>query len=393
MSSDSRLVLMFQRLLPGRSGVRSTSALVVMIAAALSIGPAALRAQSTKPQWQADWDKILEGAKKEGKVVVSVPASAELRKKTEEAFEKRFPGVDVELMPARGASNVNRIMEESKAGVHYVDVHIGGSNSIVTGLLQGKVLENLAPVMILPEVKEAKNWWGGHLWADQGQRYIYMFQAYLTETLWYNTQVMKPEEVTSYDDLLRPKWKGKISILDPRTPGSGDSGWAFLWAIKGEYYLRKLAAQDLMIGRNQRQLAESLAKGKAAISVGLSYYVYLPFIQAGLPVKSLPAPKEGIYGSSGSGNLGIIKGTTHPNAMKLFVNWLLSREGQEIFGRAMGQASRRLDVDTTWTKQFGHIAAKEAVSVERFLTLENQTEEKIYKVRDPAAALARALFD
>ena len=350
-------------------------------------------AQSPKPARQGEWDKTVEAAKREGKVVVSVPASAELRKKLEEGFEKKFPGVDLELLSARGSSNINRILEESRAGLHYFDAHIGGTNSMVTGLLQARVLDSLGPSMILPEVKDPKNWWGGHIWADKSQRYIYMFQAYLTETVWYNSQVVKAEEVASYDDLLRPKWKGKIALLDPRTPGSGDSTWAFLWAIKGEDYLKKLAQQNLMIGRNQRQLAEALAKGKAALSVGLSYYVFQPFVQAGLPVKSLSAPKEGNYASSGSGNLGILVDAPHPNATILYVNWLLSQEGQEVFSKAMGQATRRLDVDTGWTRQFGHTAAKEVLTLERFFALENQSEEKIYKVREPAAALARRLFD
>lgn len=350
-------------------------------------------AQSSKPAWQVEWEKAANGAKKEGKVVVSVPASAELRKQLEENFEKRFPGTDLELLPARGSSNINRILEENRAGVHYFDAHIGGTNSMVTGLLQAKVLESIGPSMILPEVKDPKNWWGGHIWADRDQRYIYMFQAYLTETLWYNTQALKAEEVASYDDLLRPTFKKRIAILDPRTPGSGDSTWAFLWSIKGEEYLKKLADQKLIIGRNQRQVAETLAKGKAVLSIGLSYYVFLPFVQSGLPLKPLPVPKEGTYASSGSGNMGILKDAPHPNATRLFVNWLLSREGQELFSKAMGQATRRLDVDTAWTKEYGHISAKEVLTLERFFELENQSEEKIDKVRKPAAALARRLFD
>lgn len=378
---------------PVRHIVKGIVGLVLAVALTVWSHPPLAAAQAARPDWQAEWDKVLEAAKKEGKVVVSVPASSELRKKMEETFEKRFPGIDLELLPARGASNINRILEESKAGVHYFDVHIGGTNSMVTGLLPAKVLESIAPLMILPEVKETKNWWAGHIWADRAQQYIYMFQAYLTETLWYNAQALKAEEVTSYDDLLRPAFKGRIAMLDPRTPGSGDSTWAFLWSIKGEEYLKKLAEQKLILGRNQRQLAESLAKGKAVLSIGLSYYVYLPFVQAGLPVKSLGALKEGIYGSSGSGNLAVLKDAPHPNAKRLFVNWLLSREGQEIFSRAMGQATRRFDVDTSWTKEYGHISAKEVLSPERFFALENQSEEKIDKVRKPAAALARKLFD
>lgn len=367
--------------------------LIYFFAVGCVLLPAEALAQTSQPAWQAEWGRILEAAKKEGKVVVSIPASAELRKGMEEVFQKRFPGIELELLAARGASNTNRIIEERKAGVHYFDLHIGGTNSIITGFLAERALQAVSPFMITPEVKDPKNWWGGHIWADKARQYVYMFQAYITETVWQNADLVKPGEIASYDDLLRPKWKGKIAILDPRTPGSGDSTWGFLWSIKGEEYLKKLVAQELVIGRNQRQLAESVAKGKAALSIGLSYYVYQPFIKAGLPVKPIPAPKEGFYASSGSGNLAILKNNPHPNATKLFVDWLLSREGQEIFTRTMGQATRRLDVDTSWTKQFGHTAAKEVITPERFFVLENQSEEKILTVREPAAALARKLLD
>ncbi|PYJ68080.1 MAG: hypothetical protein DME76_13480, partial [Verrucomicrobia bacterium] len=87
-----------------------------------------------------------------------------------------------------------------------------------------------------------------------------------------------------------------------------------------------------------------------------------------------------------------LKKAPHPNAAKVYVNWLLSREGQEVFSNAMGQPTRRLDVDTAWTKQFGHIAAKDVLTPKRFFELENQSEEVIKTVRIPATALARKLL-
>jgi iron(III) transport system substrate-binding protein len=350
-------------------------------------------AQTPKLAWQMEWEKTLAAARQEGKVVVSIPTSAELRKALETGFQKEFSGIDLELSAARGASNINKILEEQRAGVYRVDLHMGGTSSIITGLLAQNLLEPVLPRLILPQVREAKNWWGGHLWADNAHQYIYSFLAYLTETLWYNSNRVKAEDVASYDDLLDPRWKGEIAILDPRTAGSGESTWAFLWRVKGESYLRKLASQDMLVGRNLRQLAEALVKGKVSLSIGVSYYTYLPFIKAGLPVKPLPAPKEGIYASTGSGNIVALKNAPHPNAAKVFLNWLLSRDGQLAVSQALGQPTRRLDVDTQWTKEFGHVAAKEALTPEKFQQLENQSEEIVRKVREPAAALARKLFD
>jgi hypothetical protein len=78
--------------------------------------PALSLSQTAKPNWQVEWEKTLEAAKREGKVVVSVPTSAELRKELEAGFQKKFPGIALELSVARGASNINRIVEETKGG-------------------------------------------------------------------------------------------------------------------------------------------------------------------------------------------------------------------------------------------------------------------------------------
>jgi iron(III) transport system substrate-binding protein len=349
-------------------------------------------AQSGKGSSHSEWEKTVEAAKREGTVVVSIPTSAELRKAMEAAFHKRFDGIKLELVASRGSAGVTRMLEEKRAGLHYFDAHVGGTSSIVTGLLRADVLEPLLPWMVLPEVQEPKHWWAGHVWADNAQKYVYVFLGYLTETIWYNTNLVKPEEVTTYDHLLEPKWKGKIVILDPRTAGSGESMWAFLWRTKGENYLRKLVAQDMVVGRNLRQLAETVARDKASLSIGVSYYSYLPFIKAGLPVKPLPVPKEGIYASSGSGNLVVLKHAPHPNATKVFVNWLLSKEGQTVFTKAMGQPTRRFDVETQWTREFGHVAAKEVLTPAKFHELENQSEEIVVKFREPASDLADQLF-
>jgi iron(III) transport system substrate-binding protein len=341
---------------------------------------------------QSEWNKTIEAGKKEGKVVISVPSSAELRKEIERVFEQRF-GIDAELIAGRAASIVGKIQQEFKSGVRNFDVHMGGSESMVTSLLSEGILDLFEPAMILPEIKDPKIWWGGHIWVDNGKRHIYSSQAYQTENMWYNTDQVKPEEIRSFNDLLNPKWIGKIGYLDPRTPGSGTSIWSFLWQLKGEGYLKKLAAQKMFIGRDQRQLAENLAKGKIALVVGLTYYSFLPFIKAGLPVKPLPNPRDEVYVSGGSGHIGIIKAAPHPNATKVFVNWFLGKEGQEIFSKAMGQGTRRLDVDTQWLKEFGVIAAKDSLTPDQYPKLENQSEEKVLKVREPAAELARKLLD
>ena len=365
---------------------------LLALGVALLLQGAIALAQSSQPPRAADWDKIVEAGRKEGKVVASIPPSAELRKLMELTFPKRY-GIGVEFVPARGGNIIRRMVDEAKAGVQYFDIHIGGTESAITGLLPENVLEPAEPLFVLPEVKDPKQWWGGHIWVDNAKRYIYAFVAYQTVSLWSNTDLYKPTEFKSFDDLLTPKLQGKIGISDPRTPGSGSSMWSYMNYIKGEEFLKRFAAQKLFVTRDLRLLAENLARGKIAVTSGIGYSEFLPFIKAGLPVTPLPVPKEGLYVSGGYGHLMIFKNQPHPNATKVFVNWLLGRDGQELFSRGMGVGSRRFDVDTKWLKEFGVIAAKDVpLTLEQFHKLENQSEEKIYKVREPGAAVARKLL-
>ena len=354
--------------------------------------PLVTGAQTAKPAGQTDWDRTIELARKEGRVVVSLTTSAELRAAIEKQFEKRF-GIDVEPVVGRATSVIRKIIDESRAGVGYVDVHIGGSESVITGLLPEGILQAVEPAMMLPEVRDPKQWWGGHLWIDNAKRFAYTTMAHLSETLWYNPQRLKGEEFHSFDDLLDEKFKGKIGFLDPRTPGSGGSLWAYLRDIKGEEYLKRLVGQRLFISRDQRILAENLAKGTSSIVMGLGYYSFATFIKSGLPIQALPTPKEGTYVSGGSGHLVILKNAPHANAGNLFANWFLSKEGQDIYGKALGQGSRRFDVDTRWLRDIGIAAAKDVITIEQYYKRENQSEDKINRSREPAAALARKLFD
>ncbi len=127
--------------------------------------------------------------------------------------------------------------------------------------------------------------------------------------------------------------------------------------------------------------------------MGLGYYSHAPFKKAGLPVQALPTPKEGTYISGGSGHLVALKNPPHPNAAKIFINWFLGREGQDVYSRALGQGTRRLDVDTKWLREIGIIAAKDIVTIDQYYKRENQSEDKINRVREPSAALARKLLD
>jgi ABC-type Fe3+ transport system substrate-binding protein len=111
-----------------------------------------------------------------------------------------------------------------------------------------------------------------------------------------------------------------------------------------------------------------------------------------LPLKPVPAPKEGLPASNSFGVIGIVKNPPHPNATKVFINWFLSREGQDWYGRIMENGTRRLDVDTKWLKEIGVNAAKDALTLQEYHRLRNHLEDKYTKVRVPAGKFAGAIL-
>src|SRR4030095_15778514 len=135
------------------------------------LGAGRSHAAHAKQSPAGEWERTVEAARKEGKVVVSVPASAELRRGIEKVFKQRF-GIDAELNTGSAASIVGKSRQESKSGSPYFDLHMGGGESMITGLLSEGILAPLEPAMMLKEIKDPNNWWGGHIWLDNAQRYI-----------------------------------------------------------------------------------------------------------------------------------------------------------------------------------------------------------------------------
>jgi iron(III) transport system substrate-binding protein len=336
-----------------------------------------------------EWSTALQGARKEGKVVVGIAPSAELRKGLEEVFGSRFPGIDLELVPARGPVLVNRVANESRAKVKYFDVLLPGAEPPLPHVDQG-LWEQLEAHLVLDEVKNPRNWWGGHIWIDNltTRRYVYGYLAYISASIWYNPTHINPADIQYSSDLLKPQLKAKIGFVDPRNPGSGQLWWSFWWKTQGEEFLTKLLAQNTTMSTDLRQIAEALAKGRHAITIGASYYSFQPFVEAGLPVKPLPHVKDGNPVANGNGALVVVKDPPHPNAAKVFVNWFLSREGQDFYGKAMRMGTRRLDVDTKWLNEFGVEATKDFMSLEDYYRQELHLQSTSLKVLKPARELA-----
>jgi iron(III) transport system substrate-binding protein len=311
---------------------------------ALLLAPPAL---AQTGDWKQPWDELLAAAKKEGRVVVSGPPSQELRQALPPAFKARF-GVTLEYLGGRSAEVATRLRAERAAGINTMDLMISGIQTMATILYREKMLDPLRPALLLPEVTDGTKWKSGKLWfSDPDDQYVLRLCNTVTSTLEINTHEVKPDDLRSMRDLLDPRWKGKISLQDPTVPGSGSNQAAQLYLQFGEDFVRRLYLdQKPAISRDTRQMSDWLLRGTYPISFGAVDGEVEHLNKEGWPVLPLYSLSDwpGTT-TAGFGQIALLSHAPHPNAAKLFANWIASKEGSEIFARALNVVPARNDID------------------------------------------------
>jgi iron(III) transport system substrate-binding protein len=302
----------------------------------------------------AEWDQLVAAAKAEGKVVVYGPPTAETRDQIPAAFEKRF-GIPMEYLAVAGGDAATRVTSEHGAGVYTADVMIAGADSMFRFLAAGGQVENdtmgvlapLRPALILPEVTDPSKYRNGKLWfADPEGRFILRIVNFVYTPVFLNTNQVRVADITSWHDLLKPQYKGKIAGADPTNVGSGPGlpTASFLYVTQGEQFLRDFyLGQDPFFNTNFRVLADHLASGAHPIVYSLQTQEYVRLVDDGFPVAE--AENVAGYSSAGYGFLGLLNRAPHPNAAKLFLNWMGTREALQIYQDTQGYPSTRNDVD------------------------------------------------
>jgi ABC-type Fe3+ transport system substrate-binding protein len=298
------------------------------------------------------FDHFVDGAKKEGRVVVWGPPGELIRKAMVEGFQKAFPNIAIEYSGARGGEQATRIKAERDGGVYTVDVMLNGTTTAITQMKPMKALDPITPALMLPEVTNGKNWRGGRLeFSDEATRLNLVFSTIVNTPVVYNPRLAKPGELDELSKLLDPKWKGKFVVNDPLPSGSGNVTFRWIWRVlgpeKAENYYRRIRANAATADRDQRRQIEWVAQGKYAFLLAPSDGVLGQLIERGLKVGIVPEFKDyGTYVTASFGSAMLLNKRPHPNAAAVFLNWVLSKEGQTAWSRAMEHVSRRLDVPT-----------------------------------------------
>jgi iron(III) transport system substrate-binding protein len=219
---------------------------------------------------------------------------------------------------------------------------------MATILYKEKLLDPIKPLLILPEVLDGSKWKKGKLWfMDPEQRYVLRLFSTESEEFSINTAQVKPDSLRSARDLLDPKWKGKIATHDPTVPGTGSNQAARFYVQFGEDFVKKLYIdQKPMMSRDERQLTDWLLRGTYPIVFGVDDAKIEEMRKEGMPVMAIHGlPDLPGTVAVGNGLVGLFKDAPHPNAAKLFINWLASREGLEVYARAVKWSPTRNDID------------------------------------------------
>ncbi len=301
--------------------------------------------KETKPN--LDWQSTVQAAENEGQVSIYGPTGTAVRNACMQ-FSKAYPKIRLLYTGIGGAMSGPRIVGEQKAGIYTADLYIGGANTPLTALLPGDSLDPLKPALLRPEVTDASRWFAGRLhWIDPQQKYILQFAGKITPAISYNTKLVNPAEFTSYYDLLNPKWRGKIIAWDPYRSGSGSGDYIF-WYYSPDlgpgFVTKFFSKQQVVMSANGLQMANWLADGRYAVGVGIDSVFIAQAKSQGLPVAMITHDlKEGNYMSSGHSTISLLHNAPHPNAAKVYINWLLSKAGQEAVQEFAKLPSLRTD--------------------------------------------------
>lgn len=286
------------------------------------------------------WEKVAEAARKEGTLTVySVHLVGDVATKVIQAFNKRT-GLRVEIVSGPSATALERVKTERRAGSQIGSVMTGNASMFLAAKADGLNQS----IGYLPELKKK---------IPEGIRFeplvdkeghVLAFAAN-TGSVWVNTNLVRPgTEPRSWRDLLKPEWKGKIAMGDPNLMPTANQIYVPLTnrGLLDDAYFRALGKQELQFQSSSRMDFAALSRGQALLTFGGSAPSAGPFVAEGAPIKAIDMA-EGVV-TIRSSVVALVQGAPHPNAGRLFLNWLYSPEGQTIVLGTIGLMGFRKDV-------------------------------------------------
>ena len=268
--------------------------------------------------------QLVRDAQREGRLVWWTTTNLDLSQRILERFEKKYPSVKTELFRAGRGPLLNKILAEALAGRHAWDV-LSGSGEMYSPLMERK--------LVVPYRSPEGKAYDGSMVGRDGEWIAYHTNSYV---LGMNTRMVKSEQAPrSYEALLDAKWKdGKISLDSDAYPVL--IGLSQAWGKeKAINYLKRLAAQNPVVKRGNDERVQLTAAGEyplvMAYASGISRVA-----QKGAPMEWLALDPVVVQVNP----LQVAARAPHPNAARLFTDFALSKEGQEMVRSGLREPAR-----------------------------------------------------
>ena len=285
---------------------------------------------NTGAAWaQANPDpKLIEGAKKEGEVIWYTTMTLDQSKPVVDRFQQKYPFIKPELFRTGGGPILNKILTEARGGRYAWDVVVG-RGEMVLPLMERKLLASY----LSPETKMIDS----DLVDKEGFWTAYYVNAYV---LGYNTKLVKKDDVPkTYEALLDPKWKGRQISVDTEAYGMLQ-GLIGLWGKeKAVAYFKRLAAQDAVPKRGNTERVQLAVAGEYPLILAYNQTIER-MTQRRAPIDWVPLEPAVVQVNPAM----VAAKAPHPNAARLFLDFILSKEGGEML-RSFQRIPVRKDVE------------------------------------------------
>ncbi|QTX04407.1 ABC transporter substrate-binding protein [Agromyces archimandritae] len=273
------------------------------------------------------YDRAFEDDKTE--IVIYGP-SVSTSKPMFDAFSERFPGITVLPQDAPDSQTLTKLEAEAQTGSRVADLFTGGGPTTAQAAAEPGICTN-AEIKTAPADFEVP-------YANDGRLLPFAYRYF---TFIYNTDAVDEAEAPkTWEELLDPKWTGKLVIGDPTVAGGLRYLLAGLQAPEaedefGEAYLRKLIEQDLVIGTSESAVPADVAAGRGDVGIGVFSGYYAVQKAKGAPL-GIVFPLEDGGNFLTTSSVCYIEDAPHADAALLYLNWLFTEEGQETLAEVDG---------------------------------------------------------
>ena len=273
---------------------------------------------------------LVERAKKEGTLMLYSSMNAPDVNQLFDGFRKKYPFITPKAYTTRSAALLERVITEARAGKQFADVIQGNAFTLYLLAKRGHTESYLSP--------EAKSYPDSFRDTAGGWIAVYL----QLNVIGYNTKLVpRSEAPKGYEDLLNAKWKGRMG-LDDKQYIWFDGMLKVLGREKGLAYMKRLAGQTINFRSGNSLLANLLAAGEFGVLINARPESIDDLKQKGAPVDWV-APKPT---TANVLPIAIAKNAQHPNAGKLFMDYMLSEEGQKTLS-AMSRTPVRPGIAAT----------------------------------------------